>query len=639
MKEIRKWFGFDKHSPFVRNYFDTSNARSGIYLSVVMILLELWMIVSLFVEVATENRRRTFIWIVQHLSAYVVLLFLGVCMLVYCIRYLKGRHPRWIVGKAIRVVFSIGCLAFGIYISYLDYAKGEQVLAFVTMEVFILCLIAWRPVISFLILTVSCTVFYFLCDSVLPASYATQVNLFTFWISLLMACFSIYQQKILEAEREMTLEEANNRLTLLSMTDDLTGVCNMHCFRTRVEELVKKADLEKKIFLFLDVEHFKSYNGKYGFEKGNEFLKSLADLVAGLFPDDVVSRFSDDHFVIFAEDRDLQGRLDKIRREVRSKDSEVRMGLKVGAYKTLDRNIKPIIAVDNARYACNSIKKKSDRDYCLYDEAMHTQINQSQYIINHIDEAISEGYIVPYYQPVVRSSDGKLCGLEALARWKAPNYGILSPGLFIPILEEYRLIHRLDMHIMEQVCRDIAEVREAGGIVLPVSLNFSRLDFELTDDLVAEVDGCRRKYGVDMKSLHLEITESALSDNDVRLQSTLSRFRSQGYALWLDDFGSGYSGLNALKEYEFDTMKIDMNFLRNFSENQKARVILKCIVEMASSVGMQTLSEGVETQEASDFLREIGCQCQQGYLFGHPMPKDQLLSKIRSGEYSVPAIG
>ena len=207
-----------------------------------------------------------------------------------------------------------------------------------------------------------------------------------------------------------------------------------------------------------------------------------------------------------------------------------------------------------------------------------------------------------------------------------PTYGFLSPGDFIPALEEYRLIHWLDTAILERVCRDIRDGIDEGRSVLPVSVNFSRLDFELTD-VTENLQKLIKKYDIPESYLHVEITESALIGNDEKLKNAVQIMKEKKLELWLDDFGSGYSALNVLKDYAFDVMKIDMIFLKDFHGDVRTEAILKSIVNMAESIGMKTLAEGVETQEQAKFLTEIGCERLQGYLFGKPMPLKSLADR------------
>jgi EAL domain-containing protein (putative c-di-GMP-specific phosphodiesterase class I) len=309
---------------------------------------------------------------------------------------------------------------------------------------------------------------------------------------------------------------------------------------------------------------------------------------------------------------------------------DIKLGLKAGGYRPDNRECLPLIACDHARYACYTIKKRYNRDYCEYDNSMANDFQKKQYIINNIDDAIQNEYIKVFYQPVVNAKNGKLCGLEALARWEDPQYGFLSPADFIQTLEEYYQIHKLDLFVVEKVCQHFVHIIERKLPLIPVSLNFSRRDFD-SINLATDVEALLQKYGVDKKLIHIEVTESTLSENDVKLKEELKSFRSHGYALWLDDFGSGYSGLNVLKEYDFDLIKIDMKFLSNFDVNEKSRQILKNVINMAKDLGMQTLTEDVETKEQYDFLRENGCEKLQGYLFSKPVARNEFEAMLDNG--------
>jgi EAL domain-containing protein (putative c-di-GMP-specific phosphodiesterase class I) len=180
------------------------------------------------------------------------------------------------------------------------------------------------------------------------------------------------------------------------------------------------------------------------------------------------------------------------------------------------------------------------------------------------------------------------------------------------------------MYIIEDVCRDLKKDIDYNMAVVPVSVNLSRLDFEICD-IKTEIDKCREKYGIPNHLLNIEITESAIASGEDFLGQQIKKFRDDGYQVWMDDFGAGYSSLNNLKVYDFDVLKIDMNFLRSFENNKKSKVILATIVNMAKELGMHTLAEGVETHEQYDFLKKIGCEKLQGYLFGKPIPLDEFV--------------
>ncbi len=254
----------------------------------------------------------------------------------------------------------------------------------------------------------------------------------------------------------------------------------------------------------------------------------------------------------------------------------------------------------------------------------------AEYVINHIDSAIENGWVKVYYQPVIRTLTGQLCGAESLARWIDPDHGFLAPDKFIGPLEDTRQIHKLDCYIVEKVCSDISERLNNNLDAVPVSVNFSKLDFEAAD-MLQVVENAVDKYNIPRDYIHIEITESMIvSDSDL-MSGIIESFRNAGFEVWMDDFGSGYSSLNLLKDYQFDTLKMDMEFLRTFTDKSKA--IMTSTITMAKDIGIMTLAEGVETQEQVEFLYSIGCGKLQGYFYGKPMPLDEFFANI--GEMGI----
>ena len=239
-----------------------------------------------------------------------------------------------------------------------------------------------------------------------------------------------------------------------------------------------------------------------------------------------------------------------------------------------------------------------------------------QFIVDNFDDALANGAIRAYYQPVIRTLTEKICSVEALARWQDPVMGLLSPFLFINVLEKYRLIHKLDLYILENICVTYNEMREKGLPLHPFSINLSRLDFDEIDMLKA-ISEILRKYNVPSKAIHIEITESVMLDNTAYFRRIFDSFHDAGFAIFMDDFGSGYSSLNVLKDYSFDVLKIDMRFLSDIGSRSKK--ILASVVNMAKAIGIHTLAEGVETKEQKSFLRNIGCEMLQGYYYAKPM--------------------
>lgn len=631
---LKRFLGIEKYTKYTNNYFDHSNIKSTLYVSSVVVALEIWMIFSTLFFQFFGDLNRSRIWLVTHLACYITLLIASLILLIYSILHQKKIVHNRKVWWSLRFVFSIVSMAFGIYISYLDYLKGEQFITLMTMTILVFCFTVWRPLYSILFLSFSYGIFFFLCNHQIPASYATKVNLTIVLIIILLSAINSYRQKLSEAKKDERLEQAHDILLKLSISDEVTGISNMNYFRGQAFELMAKKEINVQdyIYLYFDIENFKMLNQKYGFWEGNIFLKKFADLLNEIFPGSLTAHFSNDNFVVLTKNEKVKDKVLEICKRVSKYEYDIKLGIKVGAYIPENKDVLPIFACDHARYACNTIKKHYNLTYCLYDESMANHFQKKQYIINNFDNAIKNEYVKVYYQPVVSSATGKLCGLEALSRWDDPQFGFLSPEDFIETLEEYHQIHRLDMYIVEKVCKTIREAVDKGRKILPISLNFSRLDFDSLS-LAEEVENCLKKYGIDKSVIHIEITESTLSEDDIKLQEELKSFRANGYALWLDDFGSGYSGLNVLKEYDFDMLKIDMKFLSNFEGNERARQILKNVINLAKDIGMQTLAEGVETQEAYDFLKENGCDQLQGYLFSKPIPLEELEAKIHDGTF------
>lgn len=640
-KAILRGLGLEKHSEYVNDYFYDSNMKASIYMTIVVIVLEVWMLIRTTHTLIVNDLMGQFgHYFEKYYINYIILLSSGIVMFAFATRYLLGKTNSKKLGTFIKWVFSEICIYFGIKISMQDYQKGEQILTFLTMELFVVCLFTWRPWVGFSILTSSYAIFFFLISRMeapntgkIGLSLATEINGFTMWLSTMLFCVSNYNKTLSQALKDESLVEMNAHLSRISVEDELTGIHNMLYFRNEAENLLTgdSVNREKLVFLFFDIENFKSYNEKYGFHAGNELLKKVANMIENAYPDSLVSRISDDHFVVLTEAEGSREAASRLSKEVSAIRSEIHLQLKCGAYQPADGETDPSLACDRARFACNDIKKHFDDYFRYYDRTLEGKFKRKQYIVNNIDNAIENDHIKVYYQPVISSETGEIVGLEALARWNDPRYGLLSPGVFIGILEEYRQIHKLDICIIDIVCRDYREACEKGELTVPVSLNFSRLDFELCD-IVEELSYRAEKYGVPKEFLDVEITESALTDSQGELNKAIERLRDRGYRVWLDDFGSGYSSMNVLKDFSFDVLKIDMKFLSGFDENPKTKQIINNIVTLTKELEMTSLTEGVETKEQFDFLVSINCDMVQGYLFSKPEPIEKLRERTAAGE-------
>ena len=247
-----------------------------------------------------------------------------------------------------------------------------------------------------------------------------------------------------------------------------------------------------------------------------------------------------------------------------------------------------------------------------------------QYIIGNFDRALSENWIKVYYQPIVRSIDEKVCDEEALARWIDPEKGVIKPDGFIPLLEETGLIYKLDLYVLERVLEHIKTEEKEGLYVVPHSLNISRADFDscdIVEEIRKRVDGS----GVKRDRITIELTESTIGGNFEFMKKQVERFKSLGFPVWLDDFGSGYSSLDVLQSIRFDLLKFDMSFMKKLDASESGRIILTELMKLASALGIEAVCEGVETESQVKFLQEIGCAKLQGYYYQKPQPFSAVL--------------
>jgi len=409
--------------------------------------------------------------------------------------------------------------------------------------------------------------------------------------------------------------------------DTLTGLPNLEYSRMRGENFaddIRDAGGSPAI-IFFDVVGMKLYNNANGYDKGNEFLIHFAVFLKKQFPKNLICRLADDHFSVIADVKNIEEKLCEIRRNVKNSISKISMDVNVGICQ-IEEFDDILDACEKAKIACKVQKKTSENFFRYYDDDLRKELLLQNYVVNHIDEAIEKGYIKVYYQPVVRTISETFCGMEALARWIDPQFGFLNPAVFIGALEESRQIHKLDSHIVEQVCKEMREELDQGRQIVPVSFNLSRLDF-IGCDIFDVVEKALEKYNIDRDYIRVEITESIMA-SDSYVRSEIQRFRLVGYEVWMDDFGSGYSSLNTLKDYKFDELKIDMAFLSNF--NEASRTIISSTVRMAKNLGLKTLAEGVETKEQMDFLKSIGCEKVQGYYYGKPQPLKDTIKHMES---------
>ncbi|MCR4911039.1 MAG: EAL domain-containing protein [Bacilli bacterium] len=712
LKNIRRFFGFEKLYKDVNRYIFDSNIKSGIFMSAVIVILEVWLIIRQshdHIAPLIDTTEDKFSLIFANLSSFVLFLCIGLAMFVFCITYtrankmsrktriilnyiapsfallctfflLKENLTKWdstpnilktvllisiystnfvfsnliilynvylhvkkkephVIAQFIVVGFALLCLIFGIRTSFSDHIRvietQNEIICFLTMVIFVACSLIYRPYASILInvgifvtfLLIIKSSDYAINDPVRSFKDGDTINYITFLFSITTISIMLYHERL-------TSGLSSRELRLKAEYDELTMLYNNATFQAELIDRVNiyaSSGLNQFIILFFNLCNFKVYNEQRGFNRGNVFLQDFAKMLKRAFPEDVIARESGDCFVILTRNKHFKEKIMSLYDEVRDYDIEIKPTFHVGGY-VLNNQFEDVRrVVDKARYACDTIENRRDIFYAEYDKKMHDEYHYSQYVINNLDNAIKNGYIKPFYQPIVSSSDHKVCGVEALARWIDPVKGMITPVHFIPTLEKTKLIYRLDAHIIEMVFRDVKFLVDRKMTVVPTNINLSRLDFQLMN-VVDLLDTFVDKYQISKDLINIEVTESALTDDEDNLLQDLFKLKERGYHIWLDDFGSGYSSFNVLKDYDFDTIKVDMKFLKSTYNVDKSKIILDSIFKMSDALDMNTLTEGVESDGEKDFLTKAGCQMLQGYLFGKPMPLEEVINKVETRE-------
>ncbi|MCR4793336.1 MAG: EAL domain-containing protein [Lachnospiraceae bacterium] len=379
--------------------------------------------------------------------------------------------------------------------------------------------------------------------------------------------------------------------------------------------------------IYLNIVNFRLLNIEKGVAEGDRCLSRISDILRETYKNGYIARISDDHFAILdVYDGILEKTLSAEKTFDKTYGARFDVKCKFGIYKIDFINGDTLESSLNfAKLASDFIKNNDDRNVVEYSTDIAKQIQTRTYVVDNLDEALESGWIKVYFQPVVRTLTGNLCGMESLVRWIDPVMGFLRPDQFISALESEKLIHKVDSYMVEQVCKILHDKVASKKPIVPVSINFSRIDFILCD-MLSIVEAAVKKYKIPRDYLHIEITESMIASDEELMRNVIKNFRDAGYEVWMDDFGSGYSSLTLLKDYDFDMLKLDMKFLSDLGE--KSRSIVSSTISMAKDIGIKTLAEGVETEEQLQFLSDVGCGMIQGYYYGKPEPIDDVFEHL-----------
>lgn len=409
------------------------------------------------------------------------------------------------------------------------------------------------------------------------------------------------------------------------MFDRLTGLYTKEFFYRTVKERLEKESEKEFTLLCCNIENFRLYNDTFGRKAGDRLLKEAAGIFRKRVSENsICCRYTADRFLCLTDkESELKGRdsFSEARRKTRSELSD-NLPVKIGIYEITDRTIPVELMCDRAVWVVDTIKGKYDQYIAVYDDKTRDTLLREQAITDAMETALSEKQFIVYFQPKHSLDDDSMVGAEALVRWIHPEWGFMSPGEFIPLFEKNGFIRKLDEYVWESVCAKLHEWTVSGYSAVPVSVNVSRADI-YQSDLVETFCRLIEKYDIAPSLLHLEITESAYTYNPEQIISTVEELRNKGFVIEMDDFGSGYSSLNMLGEMSLDILKLDMKFIRNQMAKPAERGLLKAIVEMAHTLDLKVVAEGVETKEQKDRLKSMSCDYAQGYFYAKPSPASE----------------
>ena len=415
--------------------------------------------------------------------------------------------------------------------------------------------------------------------------------------------------------------------------DILTGLLNKEQFYIETAKLIKENRDVKYCLVCSNIKDFKFVNELFGIEKGNEILKKQAEYMKNFIGEDsLAARLHADRFAMCMPrirfDEDLINEAITGIQEA-FKNSSFHMHIFVGVYDIHDVQERVSIMCDKANLASETIKNEYKSSVAYYTEHLLEKSIEERKIIGEFDRALDNEEFVMFLQPQVDVS-GKPFGSEALVRWQHPDKGLLAPGVFIDVLEKTGFVYRLDRYMWDKAVKQLAEWKKRGINDYHISVNISTKDFYLIDVYETFV-GLVEKYDIDPKLLKLEITETALMSDFNKNMVIIKRLQKYGFDIEIDDFGSGYSSLNMLKDISADVLKIDMGFLRASENEVKGQDILESIIGLANKLGMRVITEGVEKKTQVDMLYDMGCKMFQGYYFSKPIPVDEFEKKYNIG--------
>jgi diguanylate cyclase (GGDEF)-like protein/PAS domain S-box-containing protein len=430
------------------------------------------------------------------------------------------------------------------------------------------------------------------------------------------------------------IKNSEHELTHLAHHDPLTDLPNRLLFTDRAEQALASAQTHKRgcALLLIDLDHFKMINDSLGHTMGDQLLKAVADRLRAMFgPGITLARLGGDEFAVLAESCPqlvhaaalAQKILDGLKEPFHLDGNQLFINASVGISLFPGDALSAEQLLRNADSALFKAKSAGRDNYALYTEELTAQAQQRVETAFELRRALEQKELRVYYQPVHDFKTSRLVGVEALVRWEHPQRGLVSPAEFIPIAERTGLIAEIDAWVMRQACQQMCEWQRSGVVLSFVAVNVSSRLFARRE-LYQQVAQVLRETGLAPACLEIEVTESAVMDDPEVALEQMHRLRELGVRLAIDDFGTGYSSLLRLKRLPVQKLKIDQGFVAGLPWDEDDAAIVRVIIALAQSMGMQVHAEGIEHVEQAVFLVEHDCDLGQGYWFGRPVPAEKL---------------
>ena len=430
----------------------------------------------------------------------------------------------------------------------------------------------------------------------------------------------------------------NQKLLEVAYLDPITGANNFLKCKLDIKQLLQEHPLANYAVIYSDIRNFKYINDVYGFAAGDKVLQHYARSLGKSEQNETYGRVNGDTFLSVIHYRDRQDILRYCRAlaEAVSDISAIIPGagnlhIYIGVYCNESGNFGISIEkmIDRANLAHHHAKKNPSLPCVVYTDDLRHSMIAEQALENHMETALVRGEFLIYLQPKYDLRQGRVSAAEALVRWNHPEEGLIPPAKFIPLFERNGFIRKLDAYVFEEVCKLLRHWADAGCTLLPVSVNISRAQLH-SNRFLSDYIRLKSAYGIPDQCIEIEFTESLAFGANERMHKVLQHFHTHGFACSIDDFGAGYSSLNLLKDLPVDILKLDKRFFDKSPHPEREEIIVESVVTMAKRLHIRTVAEGVEDWAQVDFLKEIGCDLIQGYVFDRPLPIEDFEKKYIS---------